>query len=130
MHQFSTIFSISCRGNKRRTTWYFVHWLLGTAISLVGIINIYTGLRAYHNKTSRSTTLWTILFTGEIFCIAFIYLFQDKWEYLKKQGVVLGNNVELPVTASTRVSTERNNGKVLLPVEPCGKRNALMNLFD
>ncbi|KAJ4703841.1 Cytochrome b561 and DOMON domain-containing protein [Melia azedarach] len=51
------------RGGKRRTTWYFVHWLLGTAISLVGIINIYTGLRAYHNKTSRSTTLWTILFT-------------------------------------------------------------------
>ncbi|KAK2642807.1 hypothetical protein Ddye_024570 [Dipteronia dyeriana] len=123
------------RGKKRRSTWYFVHWLLGTSVTLVGIINIYTGLRAYHHKTSRSTTIWTIIFTAEISFMAFLYLFQDKWEYMQKQGVILGNNnnVEPPVTTTTSVVqvmiTERDNEKVLVP-EPCGKRNALKNLFD
>ncbi|KAL5839114.1 hypothetical protein ACOSQ4_011722 [Xanthoceras sorbifolium] len=123
------------RGNKRRRTWYFVHWLLGTSVSLVGSINIYTGLRAYHHKTSRSTTIWTILFTAEISSIAFFYLFQDKWEYMQKQGVIMGNNnvIDQPVlntATSVQVITERDiNEKVLLP-EPCGKRNALKNLFD
>ncbi|GAY35120.1 hypothetical protein CUMW_014410 [Citrus unshiu] len=123
------------RGNKRRSMWYVVHWLLGTAISLVGIINIYTGLKAYHNKTSRSTTLWTILFTAQISLIAFFYLFQDKWHYLQKQGVILGHDHGQPaVDSGTTLPhvnlTDRERGKVMLPGEPCAKRNALRNLFD
>lgn len=114
------------RGKKARSLWYFVHWMLGTIISLAGIINIYTGLKAYSNKTSRSTTLWTVLFTAEVSFIAFFYLFQDKWLYMQKQGVILGN---LPITLSNQEIPERLNQKELLP-EPCGKRNALRNLFD
>lgn len=131
---------VLCRGNKKRSTWYFVHWLLGSLVSVVGIFNIYTGLRAYQLKTSKSTALWTILFTAEISFIAFFYLFQDKWEYIKKQGLILDLNnnntsstnvvVGTPVMTPQRVNNTNNNsnGKVLLP-EPCGKRNALMNLF-
>ncbi|XP_044460507.1 cytochrome b561 domain-containing protein At4g18260-like [Mangifera indica] len=46
------------KGNIR-STWYFLHWFFGTSPSLVGIINIYTGLKAYHDKTS-STAIWAI----------------------------------------------------------------------
>ncbi|XP_041024166.1 cytochrome b561 domain-containing protein At4g18260 [Juglans microcarpa x Juglans regia] len=115
------------RGKKERSLWYFVHWMLGTMISLCGIINIYTGLKAYSNKTSRSTTLWTILFTAEVLFIAFFYLFQDKWEYIQKQGVVLDN---APITVSNQQIPEGIYQKELQP-EPCGKRSRLIkNLFD
>ncbi|XP_022777279.1 cytochrome b561 domain-containing protein At4g18260-like isoform X2 [Durio zibethinus] len=120
------------RGNKRRSTWYLTHWILGTVTSLVGIINIYTGLKAYHKKTSRSVGVWTILFTAEVSLIAFFYLFQDKWEYIQKQGLILGTNPHQPTPPSDQENVliaQRDNQKVLLP-EPCGKRNALRNLFD
>ena len=103
-----------------------LHWILGTILSLVGIINVYTGLNAYNRKTSRSTTLWTILFTAEVSFIPFFYLFQDKWEYMQKQGVTLG---DLPITLSNQEIPESFIQKDVLP-EPCGKRNALTNLFD
>ncbi|XVF27345.1 hypothetical protein REPUB_Repub14bG0099300 [Reevesia pubescens] len=106
------------RGNKRRSTWYLTHWILGTVTSLVGIINIYTGLTAYHKKTSRSTGIWTILFTAELSFIAFFYLFQDKWEYIQKQGLILGNNPQQPTPScddQENALTQRDNQKVLLP---------------
>ncbi|KAK6918008.1 Cytochrome b561/ferric reductase transmembrane [Dillenia turbinata] len=79
------------RGTNKRSIWLFLHWVLGTAVPLLGIINIYTGLQAYHKKTSRSIRLWNIIFTAEVSFIAFLYLLQDKWEYIQKQGVILGN---------------------------------------
>lgn len=121
------------RRTKTRSTWYLVHWILGTMISLVGIINIYTGLNAYHEKTTRGVRLWTILFTAQVCFIAFLYLFQDKWEYMQKQGLILGSAVESATTASDQVIIttvgQRDNRKVILP-QPSGKKNALMNLFD
>ncbi|PON32654.1 Cytochrome b561 and DOMON domain-containing protein [Parasponia andersonii] len=122
------------RGKKGRKVWYLVHWILGTLTSLVGIINIYTGLVAYHKKTLKSTRLWTILFTAEVSFIAFFYLFQDKKEYMEKQGVILGN-LEAAISPhdqesdSTNNQIQRHNQKELVP-EPCAKRNALRNLFD
>lgn len=85
-----------CRGSEGRSIWFFVHWIFGTAVSLLGIINIYTGLQAYHQKTSRSIQLWTIVFTTEVSFIVFFYLFQDKWVYIQKQGVILGDETERP----------------------------------
>ncbi|XP_022772096.1 cytochrome b561 domain-containing protein At2g30890-like [Durio zibethinus] len=73
------------RGSKGRSAWFFAHWLLGTAVSILGVINIYTGLGAYHEKTSRSIKLWTIVLTAEISLIVFIYLFQDKWLYIQSK---------------------------------------------
>ncbi|PSS14281.1 Cytochrome b561 domain-containing protein [Actinidia chinensis var. chinensis] len=86
------------RGSRGRSVWFFVHWLMGTAVSILGIINVYTGLHSYHKKTSRSIKFWTMIFTGEISFIAFLYLFQDKWDYILKQGVVLGNEPVQPTT--------------------------------
>ncbi|KAB5534287.1 hypothetical protein DKX38_017373 [Salix brachista] len=116
------------RGNKRRSTWYFVHWILGTVISLVGIINIYTGFSAYRRKMSRSTRLLAILFTAQVSFMAFVYLFQDRWEHIQQQGVILGN-IEAPITATASNQQNDQNQKVLVP-ERCGKRNSLRNLFD
>lgn len=104
-----------------------VHWMLGTLISMVGIINIYTGLNAYHKRTQRSPGLWTLLFTAEVSFIAVYYLIQDKREYIKKQGVILGN---LEPITQDQENVQRQNRKELLPQQPCGKHNALKNLFD
>ncbi|KAK8524609.1 hypothetical protein V6N13_015625 [Hibiscus sabdariffa] len=127
------------RRGKRRSTWYLTHWILGTTTSVVGIINIYTGLKAYHKKTSRSTAIWTIIFTVQISLIACFYLFQDKWEYIQKQGLILGNNYNNsphhPTPPSNQVQEnaitvmDNQSNKVVLP-QPCAKPNALGNLFD
>ncbi|XWS36817.1 hypothetical protein CRYUN_Cryun20dG0118100 [Craigia yunnanensis] len=84
------------RGSKGRSAWFSAHWFLGTAVSVLGVINIYTGLGAYHEKTSRSIKLWTIVLTAEISLIIFVYLFQDKWSYIQKQGVILGHEPVRP----------------------------------
>ncbi|XP_042477995.1 cytochrome b561 domain-containing protein At2g30890-like [Macadamia integrifolia] len=84
------------RGTKGRSIWYFAHWALGTGISMLGIINIYIGLRAYESKTLKSTRIWTLLFTAEISFIAFLYLLQDKCDYMQKQGLILGNEPIAP----------------------------------
>ncbi|KAL7211465.1 hypothetical protein ACSBR2_014347 [Camellia fascicularis] len=113
------------RGSKGRSVWYFVHWALGTTISLLGIFNIYTGLQAYHQRTSRSIRVWTILFTTQIFFIVFFYLFQDKWEYIQRQGVILGN--ETIITPSNdQVIPQRDNR---MSNELCRKTNSLGNYF-
>ncbi|KAK1321760.1 hypothetical protein QJS10_CPA03g00636 [Acorus calamus] len=91
-----SIKAIQRRGLKIRSLWYFVHWFLGTGVSIVAIINIYIGLHGYQTKTSRSTRTWSILFTVEIAILAFVYLFQDRYDYMKKQGVILGNEQVAP----------------------------------
>ncbi|XP_068665840.1 cytochrome b561 domain-containing protein At2g30890-like [Aristolochia californica] len=102
------------RGVKGRSRWYFVHWALGTGVSLLGILNIYTGLHAYHRRTGRDVGLWTLLFSVEVSLIAFLYLLQDKWDYMKKQGEILG---EEPVAPSDQIPASRENSKEL--AVPC-----------
>ncbi|KAJ9147140.1 hypothetical protein P3X46_029332 [Hevea brasiliensis] len=82
------------RGSKARSIWFFLHWILGTTASLLGIINVYTGLQAYHQKTYKSIRLWTTFFIIEVSLIVFFYLLQDKWVYMQKQGVILGSEPE------------------------------------
>ncbi|KAL5573078.1 hypothetical protein UlMin_022675 [Ulmus minor] len=84
------------RGSKGRSVWFFMHWILGTTVSFLGVLNIYTGLEAYHQKTSRGIKLWVTLFTAEVCFICFFYLFQDKWVYIQKQGVILGTESVRP----------------------------------
>ncbi|XP_047310556.1 cytochrome b561 domain-containing protein At4g18260-like [Impatiens glandulifera] len=67
---------------RRRMWWFIIHWIVGTGTCIMAIFNIYTGLQAFHNRTGRSTRLWTILFTAQLFLMTFSYLFQDKWDYL------------------------------------------------
>ncbi|KAM7271979.1 hypothetical protein ACFE04_031193 [Oxalis oulophora] len=124
----------SYRESKRRVTWYLVHWILGTMITVVGIINIFTGLQAYHERTSKSTFIWTILFTLQVSFMAFFYLFQDKWDYIQKQGlIILGQQSITTIDQpNDNIATQiiiTDNQKVLIP-QPCLKRNALGNLFD
>lgn len=116
------------RGTKRRSTWYFLHWILGTAVSLLGIINVYTGVIAFHNKTSRDTWVWNILFTAQVSLIAFLYLFIDKWDYMRRQGVNSGDEPTTP-SANNLTSSQIESRKELVLL-PCSKQNALKNLFD
>ncbi|MQL90801.1 hypothetical protein Taro_023414 [Colocasia esculenta] len=76
------------RGAKGRTLWFFVHWFMGTGLCVLAIVTIYFGLHAYQVKTQRSTKIWTVLFTAEVSAIAFVYLLQDRWDYMQKQGRV------------------------------------------
>ncbi|CAN1229106.1 Cytochrome b561 domain-containing protein At2g30890 [Linum perenne] len=85
------------RGSKGRSFWFCVHWMSGTTLCILGIINMYTGLLAYHQKTSRSIRVWIIALTVEVCVLAFLYLLQDKWVYIKRQRVILGNDLVRPM---------------------------------
>ncbi|XP_073061017.1 cytochrome b561 domain-containing protein At4g18260-like [Primulina eburnea] len=84
------------RGSKGRSIWFLFHWLVGVAVSLLGVINIYTGLQAYHKRTSKNVKVWTVIFAVEISFILFLYFLQEKWHYAQKQGVILGNEPTQP----------------------------------
>ncbi|KAI3511029.1 hypothetical protein L1887_18170 [Cichorium endivia] len=112
------------RGAKGRTLWYVFHWILGTAISIVGIVNTYTGLKAYHKRTSMNSRVWSILFTVEVSFMAFFYLFQEKWDYMQKQGVI---SCDEPVIVIP--SDQMDNQKEVLPRQPSRKSNSLGNYF-
>lgn len=79
----SNVFWFLYRESKGRSIWFLVHWLLGVTVSLLGIINIYTGLQSYYTRTMRSTSVWNLAFTVEIVVILFIYLLQEKWALYK-----------------------------------------------
>lgn len=84
------------RGGKNRGIWYAFHWLIGVAVTLLGIVNVYTGLQAYNTRTMKSTSVWKWLFSVEVAFIAFIYLFQEKWQYIKQSGGILGDESVRP----------------------------------
>ncbi|KAL0328335.1 UNVERIFIED_CONTAM: cytochrome domain-containing protein [Sesamum calycinum] len=84
------------RGSKGRSIWFVLHWLVGISVSLLGVINIYTGLQAYHHRTSKNVRVWTIIFTLQISLILLFYILQEKWNYIQKQGAVLGNKPVQP----------------------------------
>lgn len=107
------------RAMKVRSIWYFVHWLLGIGISIAGIVNVYIGLHSYHKRTSRSVKLWISLFTAEVAAIVFIYLFQDRWDYMRKQGVILGKEQIAPADHETppRIDKHKELGVLLRMVE-------------
>lgn len=75
----------------------------------MGIVNIYIGLHAFHAKTSKSVRLWIVLFTAEIFIFVFVYLMQDRWEHIKKQGVILGNEQIRPTDQSSPSNQKDGN---------------------
>ncbi|XP_009777672.1 cytochrome b561 domain-containing protein At4g18260-like isoform X1 [Nicotiana sylvestris] len=108
------------RGSKGRSIWFSVHWLLGITVSLLGIINIYTGLQAYHTKTLRSTSVWNLTFTVEIAVIVFIYLLQQKWHYIMQSGVILGNEPVQPTDQETSSTYEKKELSAMpSSSEPC-----------
>ncbi|CAN7013481.1 unnamed protein product [Brassica rapa subsp. trilocularis] len=106
--QFLTGIFRPSRGSKRRLKWFLLHWILGTIVSIIGIINIYTGIRAYHMKTSssRDSSIWTILFTAQLSFLVVVYLIQDKWEHFQKQRVVID---ELDHHQNTNTSGRSND---------------------
>ncbi|KAJ9558102.1 hypothetical protein OSB04_012716 [Centaurea solstitialis] len=122
------------RGTKGRTIWYVFHWIFGTSITLVGIFNTYTGLKAYHKRTSMSSRVWSILFTAEISFMAFFYLFQEKWDYMQKQGGVTANEPPQGQVMISSSSDQVDNQKEVIqlqlpPLQPSRKSNSLGNYF-
>uniref|UniRef100_A0A0E0D6C4 Cytochrome b561 domain-containing protein n=1 Tax=Oryza meridionalis TaxID=40149 RepID=A0A0E0D6C4_9ORYZ len=73
------------RGVRFRSIWYLTHWLLGIAICVVGVANVYIGIHTYHERTGRSVRPWTVLLTVEVSAMAFVYLFQDRWNHVVRQ---------------------------------------------
>lgn len=73
-------------GVRSRTVWYTLHWLTGTGGVLLGFYNIYTGMHAYELMHGKSLRTINILFSIEISFVAFVYLTQDRWLYLRDQG--------------------------------------------
>ncbi|KAK7255250.1 hypothetical protein RIF29_28656 [Crotalaria pallida] len=92
------------RGSNRRSVWFFAHWMLGIAVSFLGVLNVYIGLGAYQEKTSKGIRIWNILFTVQISLIVFFYLFQEKWVYIQNQRVTLAN--EIPPDNKEKVYVE------------------------
>ncbi|KAL6553529.1 hypothetical protein OROGR_007371 [Orobanche gracilis] len=78
------------RESKARSVWFRVHFIMGISVSLLGVINIYTGLQAYSKRTSKNIRVWTIIFTVQISLILFCYLLQEKRQYIQQQGASLG----------------------------------------
>ncbi|KAF1876697.1 hypothetical protein Lal_00031509 [Lupinus albus] len=103
------------RGSKRRSLWFFAHWMLGIAVSILGILNVYIGLEAYKQKTSKDIRIWNILFTIQISLVVFFYLFQEKWVYIQNQGVNLGNELMNPTCQEICV----DNKEKVLKTESC-----------
>lgn len=105
-----------CRGSKRRSVWFFLHWISGTTVCFLGILNVYIGLQAYQEKTSKSIRIWNILFTVQVFVFVLFYLLQDKWVYIQNQGVILSNEVMAP--SSQELCSENIKHKEM-KVESC-----------
>ncbi|CAH1447304.1 unnamed protein product [Lactuca virosa] len=99
------------RGGKGRSLWFFSHWALGTTISLLGIMSVYTGLHAYQKKTSRNIKPWVMFYTAEIVCIGFLYLLQEKWEYIQKQEVIPGNESTIVELSDNRETLSSSQNK-------------------
>ncbi|CAJ1964248.1 unnamed protein product [Sphenostylis stenocarpa] len=97
------------RGAKR-SVWFLAHWILGTAVTFLGVLNVYLGLGAYHQKTSKGIKIWNILFTVQISLFVFLYLFQEKWVYIQNQGVVLGN--EMMTSSCQEIRPDEKEEKV------------------
>lgn len=96
--------------------WFVGHWILGTSVAILGIINIYTGLNAYTQKTSTSAKLSTILFTAQLSSIVVFYLFQDKWPYIQSQTTV---NRSQSVDHNSNISTaETSHGEDVQEAKP------------
>ncbi|KAG6423744.1 hypothetical protein SASPL_114147 [Salvia splendens] len=122
------------RGTRARSAWYLLHWLLGTITCLVGVLNIYTGLQAYHIRTSTNTRFYTIIFTAQLSFMVILYLFQDKWDYILRQGMPPGvvgsygnNDIPLPITLSQQVEDDQVKDSFN---EPSMKSNALGTHFS
>lgn len=71
--------------------------------------NIFIGLNAYHERMSKSVNLWKVLFTAQVCIIAIVYLSQDRWDYMLKQGVILDEQV-LPSSHLTFPSSKQPEG--------------------
>ncbi|KAK9936751.1 hypothetical protein M0R45_013577 [Rubus argutus] len=120
--------------------------LLATAGAVMSIINFENSFNNSHRVgLALYGAIWVQALIGffrphrgkkqrtELSFIAVYYLFQDKRDYIQKQGVVSGNDLDEAIRQLDQElgdQSQRQNQKELLPREPCGKHNALKNLFD
>lgn len=73
-------------GMKGRPIWYAIHWVLGTGSFVLCIVNIYLGMRMWETITKESIRTLNIIFSVQVALITFVYLMQDRWDYLVDQG--------------------------------------------
>ncbi|CAM6091466.1 unnamed protein product [Calypogeia fissa] len=73
------------KGTQGRPIWLFVHWLLGTGVIFLGVVNCYIGIEIYqfHHGSIRSLD---IAFSVQVAVMAFVYFLQDRFSYILGQG--------------------------------------------
>ncbi|WVZ99602.1 hypothetical protein U9M48_044872 [Paspalum notatum var. saurae] len=98
------------RGVRTRSAWYLTHWLLGIGVCVVGVANVYIGLHTYQERTGRSARRWTVLLTVEVAAMAFVYLFQDRWNHVVRQ-----QQEEEEEAAAAALGDERSQGSTMFP---------------
>lgn len=105
------------------------------------MINIYTGIMAYHEKSHSKkggAWLWNILFTAQLCLIVFLYLSIEKWDYLQHQKInhttasasATSTTMDLEDQSTHSISNDHKQQQLMVLEPACGKANALKNLFD
>lgn len=91
-------------GVKGRPIWYGVHWLLGTGSMILCILNLYIGIQIWEHITKGSIHNLNIAFSVQVAVMTFVYLMQDRWDYVVDQGRGLTKPIAPPSTTLTPIS--------------------------
>jgi hypothetical protein len=86
------------KGTPWRSYWYFIHWLLGTGVLVLGVVNCFIGINIYQHAHGSIKAL-NIAFTVQVAVMAFIYFLQDRWSYVLAEGSRV--NYTLPTKGGT-----------------------------
>lgn len=87
-------------GVKGRPIWYAIHWVLGTGTIILCIVNLYIGMKIWENVTKGSIRTLNIAFSVQVALMTFVYLMQDRWDYLVDQGRGLTKPIAPPPSAT------------------------------
>ncbi|KAH7432962.1 hypothetical protein KP509_07G048000 [Ceratopteris richardii] len=87
-------------GAKGRRMWYAIHWLLGTGALILCIFNLYVGISIWERITRSSVRSLNIAFSVQVAAMAFVYLMQDRWDYIVEQGIPVTKPIAPPPSNS------------------------------
>ncbi|MCO5560093.1 hypothetical protein L7F22_013700 [Adiantum nelumboides] len=83
-------------GAKGRPIWYGIHWVLGTGSMILCFVNLYIGMHIWEHVTKGSIRNLNIAFSIQVAFMAFVYLVQDRWDYMVEQGHGLSKPIAPP----------------------------------
>ena len=78
------IFRPDLGASWRRGLWYIAHWTLGTSTVVLAFLNIFIGMHVFELITATSLFRLNVAFSVQLALMAFIYLAQDRWAYMRQ----------------------------------------------